>query len=217
MQKLPLFPLCIPPPRAGVHEWKSTLITGICWSGLLQAELEWDSGAPSPPVPFAAFLGCMEQGKVKPRPRQALWPRGSRQAGIHPRCPGAKSAAAAPAALAPRSQLFPPPAPDVSHYPNCNQPGSACFPDWGLAVFVGLLPPAREGKGREGPALLTATAAPARALTCPTDGIWPRLSCLRQDAGLAARVPGKRGFCCLIPAAPGAAAPWGDSVGGSYS
>lgn len=75
-------------------------------------------------------------------------------------------------------------------------------------------PPAGEGKGREGPALLTATAAPARALTCLTDGIWLQLSCLRRNPGLAARAPGKRGFCCLIPAAPGAAEPWGDTVGG---
>lgn len=59
-------------------------------------------------------------------------------------------------------------------------------------------PPARQGKGREGLALLTATAARAGALTCPTDGVWLWLSCLRQNPGLAARVLGKRGFCCLI-------------------
>lgn len=112
---------------------------------MLQAEPEGDGRAPSPPAQFAGFLGSVGAGKGEaPGPGRHWWPCGSRQAGIHPRCPSAKSA---PAALAPRSQLFPPLVPDVSHYPNCNQPGSACFPDWGLAVFVGLLPP---GRGREG-------------------------------------------------------------------
>lgn len=104
-------------------------------------------------------------------PSGRWWPRGSGRAGSRPRCPTAKRAAAPLAALAPRSQLFPPRAPDVSHYPNCNQPGSACFPDSGACLVLrGCSPSSRAGEG-EGPApLATARASPARVLTRPTDG-----------------------------------------------
>lgn len=66
---------------------------------------------------------------------------------------GSIPAVPVPRALAPRSQLFPPPLPDVSHYPNCNQPG--VLPRPGTRCFCGIAaPPAgkREGEGGSGPA-----------------------------------------------------------------
>lgn len=149
----PLFHLCIP----GRLQQRSVLTTGIClqccWSRLLLAGQSraktWLWGQQSPPCPPAWEQGvCGISGRCIPGsqgPCGCWWPHSSGQTGIHPCCPAAKCAAAA---LAPCSQLFPPQAPDVSHYPNCNQPGSACFPDWGwLGSVWGCSSPAREGGG----------------------------------------------------------------------
>lgn len=43
-----LFHLCIPPPRAGVQEWRSTLIAGIC--GVVCCRLSWSGTAEPPPL-----------------------------------------------------------------------------------------------------------------------------------------------------------------------
>lgn len=192
MQKKPLFHLCIPGPL----ERRSTLTAGICLqscrSGLLLAgekqnrnmakPSQGGGGGTTTAEPFRLGLEgnagsggaggrCIPRGAAHGVPVGA----GGPAAGSHPRCPTAKFAAAPPAALAPCSQLFPPWAPDVSHYPNCNQPGSACFPDSGACLFLwgcSTTPPhttPRLGKGRVRPHS-PQRASPARALTCPTDG-----------------------------------------------
>lgn len=192
MQKKPLFHLCIPGPL----ERRSTLTAGICLqscrSGLLLAgekqnrnmakPSQGGGGGTTTAEPFRLGLEgnagsggaggrCIPRGAAHVVPVGA----GGPAAGSHPRCPTAKFAAAPPAALAPCSQLFPPWAPDVSHYPNCNQPGSACFPDSGACLFLwgcSTTPPhttPRLGKGRVRPHS-PQRASPARALTCPTDG-----------------------------------------------
>lgn len=43
-----LFHLCIPSPRAGAHEWRSTLIAGIC--GVVCCRLSWSGTAEPPPL-----------------------------------------------------------------------------------------------------------------------------------------------------------------------
>lgn len=162
--------------------------------GVLCSRLSWSGTAESPPVQSAAFWDPWEQGKVNPQaPAGTGGPVAPGRLGSIPAVP-------APRAQRPRRPPWHP-APSCSHRPlqmfliilTATSRARRASQTGDLLFLWDCSPPAREGEGRKGPAPLTATAAPARALTCPTDGIWPRLSCLRQDPGLAARARAKGG------------------------